>query len=171
MKSTTLAGLLVALGALGAQSQAHAITRDQVRMELADAIRSGDIATGESSLSRRELFPQRYPAAAAAPGKTRAQVEAELAEAIRNGDIASGEASLTRRELFPQRYPAMASAQGKTREQVKAELAEAIRTGELVANGETGLKLNQLQPSLYATAHALPTGTQHAASTSGSTLR
>lgn len=128
MKSSTLAGLLVALGTLGAQSQAHAISREQVRMELADAIRSGDVATGESSLSRRELFPQRYPAPAAA-------------------------------------------AMGKTRAQVQAELAEAIRTGDLVANGETGLKLNQLQPSLYAGSCAVPEGTQHAASSSGSTLR
>jgi hypothetical protein len=31
---------------------------------------------------------------------------------------------------------------GRTREQVKAELAEAQRTGDVIANGETGLKLN-----------------------------
>lgn len=149
MKSTTLAGILLSLGALGAQSQAHAVSREQVRMELADAIRSGDIVTGESSLSRRELFPQRYPAAAAtAVGKTRAQVQTELAEAIRNGDIVSGEGSLSRREMSPQRYPAAAPAQGKTREQVKAELAEALRTGDLLINGEAGLKLNQLHPSM-----------------------
>jgi len=37
----------------------------------------------------------------------------------------------------------------KTREQVKSELAEAIRTGDVLANGETGLKLNELYPQRY----------------------
>jgi ribosomal protein L30E len=37
----------------------------------------------------------------------------------------------------------------KTREQVKAELAEAIRTGDVLANGESGLKLNELYPQRY----------------------
>ena len=36
-----------------------------------------------------------------------------------------------------------------TREQVEAELAEAIRTGEIVANGETGQKLNEIYPKRY----------------------
>jgi lambda repressor-like predicted transcriptional regulator len=44
----------------------------------------------------------------------------------------------------------VASAQGGlTREQVKAELAEARRTGDIVANGETGQKLNELYPDRY----------------------
>lgn len=38
---------------------------------------------------------------------------------------------------------------GKTREQVRAELAEAIRTGNVLANGDTGLKLNELYPQRY----------------------
>jgi hypothetical protein len=37
----------------------------------------------------------------------------------------------------------------KTREQVKAELAEAVRTGDIYATGESGLKLNQINPGLY----------------------
>ena len=37
----------------------------------------------------------------------------------------------------------------KTREQVKAELMEAIRTGDVLANGESGLKLNELYPQRY----------------------
>ncbi len=41
------------------------------------------------------------------------------------------------------------AAVGKTREQVKAELAEAIRTGDIVANGDSGKKLNELFPSRY----------------------
>lgn len=36
-----------------------------------------------------------------------------------------------------------------TREQVQAELAEAIRSGDIVGNGETGQKLNELNPARY----------------------
>lgn len=36
---------------------------------------------------------------------------------------------------------------GVTREQVKAELAEAIRTGDLMADGESGRKLNEVFPN------------------------
>ncbi len=54
---------------------------------------------------------------------------------------------------YTQRNAATATgvASGLTRDQVKAELAEAIRTGNIVANGESGLKLNELYPSLYPT--------------------
>lgn len=44
----------------------------------------------------------------------------------------------------------IACAEGSyTREQVKADLTEAQRTGNVVANGETGVKLNELNPRLY----------------------
>jgi lambda repressor-like predicted transcriptional regulator len=36
-----------------------------------------------------------------------------------------------------------------SREQVNAELAQAIRSGDMLADGETGLKLNELYPSRY----------------------
>jgi hypothetical protein len=39
--------------------------------------------------------------------------------------------------------------QGKTRAQVLAELVEAQRTGDIVADSETGKKLNELYPSQY----------------------
>jgi hypothetical protein len=52
---------------------------------------------------------------------------------------------------------------GRTREQVKAELAEAQRTGDVIANGETGLKLNELSPGRYPMyARARKTGAQSA---------
>ncbi len=41
------------------------------------------------------------------------------------------------------------SPSGVTREQVKAEFAEAVRTGNITTNGERGLQLNELYPSLY----------------------
>ena len=170
MKSTRIATVILLLCAFGANANAQPKTREQVRNELAEAIRSGDIATGESSRSLRELYPQRYPAVIAV-GKTRAQVMAELVEAIRNGDVASGESSLTQRELYPQRYPTVPQVMGKTREQVRAELAEAIRTGDVIANGDSGLKLNELYPSRYAKARAsVPDGMQQAASANGSAM-
>jgi hypothetical protein len=43
--------------------------------------------------------------------------------------------------------PAWAQDSGpKTREQVRAELLEAQRTGDIMADGETGKKLNELGP-------------------------
>jgi hypothetical protein len=81
-------------------------TRAEVKAELAEAIRTGDIiASGESSYKRNELRPDLYPAVAKGPGSTREQVKAELAEAVRSGNIITvGETSLTQNQLFPDRY-------------------------------------------------------------------
>jgi hypothetical protein len=38
----------------------------------------------------------------------------------------------------------------KSRAQVKAETAEAIRNGDMLANNDSGLKLNELYPQRYA---------------------
>ncbi len=62
-------------------------TREQVKAELAEAIRSGDISYGESGQKLNELFPNLYPAKPAVQGKTREQVKAELAEAVRSGQL------------------------------------------------------------------------------------
>lgn len=82
-------------------------TREQVRAELAEAIRNGDmVADGQTGATYRDLFPGRYPAETTlAQGKTRADVKAELAEAVRNGDIVAGDHGKTLRELNPSRYP------------------------------------------------------------------
>jgi hypothetical protein len=46
--------------------------------------------------------------------------------------------------------PAWAQDSGpKTREQVRAELLEAQRTGDIMADGETGKKLNEVFPNAY----------------------
>lgn len=47
--------------------------------------------------------------------------------------------------------PAFASDQGvsKTREQVQAELVQAMRSGDMLASGESGLTLKQLNPHAY----------------------
>ncbi|TXG94085.1 MAG: DUF4148 domain-containing protein [Rhodocyclaceae bacterium] len=138
MNRYTLSALTLAVAALSA---GHALafdasapkTREQVKAELAEAIRTGDIVVnGETGQKANKLFPGLYPTKPVAQGKTRAQGKAELAEAIRTGDIVvNGETSQKANELFPSRYPAKQVAQGKTREQVKIELAEAIRTGQM----------------------------------------
>lgn len=54
--------------------------------------------------------------------------------------------------------PAFASDQAasKTREQVQAELAQAMQSGDMLASGESGLTLKQLNPHAYpVTASAL----------------
>lgn len=154
---TTFALLaLCTLGAHEANAQS-ALTREQVKAELAEAIRTGDmVAAGDTGLKLNELSPYLYPKRPTQPGKTREQVRAELAEAIRTGDIVSaGDSALKRNEEFPDRYPPVTVAAGKTREQVNAETAEAIRTGDIVAAGELGLKMNELYPARYAKARSL----------------
>ena len=44
---------------------------------------------------------------------------------------------------------ASAADVGKTRDQVRAELVEAQRTGDILAQGNSGKKLNELYPSQY----------------------
>jgi hypothetical protein len=146
-----LLALAATLAAAGAQAQTGK-TREEVKAELAEATRTGNIiANGESGLTLRELYPQRYPAVATAPGLTRAQVLAELEEAKRTGDLmAGGDSGLRLNELYPQLYPPKFAGLGKTRAQVQAELREAVRTGDMMASGETGVLLKDLYPQRYA---------------------
>lgn len=65
MKTAFIAGALALLCAAGAQASTEPKTREQVRQELADAIRNGDLVTGEGNLTLRERFPNRYPVARA----------------------------------------------------------------------------------------------------------
>jgi hypothetical protein len=71
-------------------------SRAQVRAELADAARHGEVivnnATGETL---RSADPRRF-AGRAEPGLTRAEVRAELIEAIRNGRAIANNATLER---------------------------------------------------------------------------
>jgi hypothetical protein len=152
---STLSFLVLSALCVGAQAQS-AITRDEVRSELARAQRSGDImAPGDTGLTLRELYPARYGVQPTTSTLTRAQVKADYAEAVRTGDlVADGESGQKLNELHPSAYPSVAvAASDKTRAQVKLEYAEAVRTGDIV-EGETGMKLNQLYPARYAAARA-----------------
>lgn len=118
---------LVAGQAMAASTDAP-VTRDQVRAELAEAVRTGNIVTGESSAKLNEQYPQLYPNQQVTSSVTRAEVQAELAEAVRTGNIITGESSAKLNEKFPQLY-AHQEADSKSRAQVRAELAEAAANG------------------------------------------
>ena len=149
--------LVLTVGAAYAQGSQSGLTRDQVRAELADAQRRGDVpAAGELGRTLRDITPNRYAAPEAAPGLTRAEVVAELQEARRNGDTQVGDTGHTQYEIAPQNFPTRVAVQGKTRAEVRAEYLEALRTGDLIANNETGEKLNELYPRRYAMKAASP---------------
>ena len=84
-KSTTSALVLIAAlsagHAIAADNQAGK-TREQVRAELAEAVRTGDMpAISMTSQKLNELYPNQYPAKPLVTGKTREQVQAELQQA------------------------------------------------------------------------------------------
>jgi Domain of unknown function (DUF4148) len=98
--------LALAAAAGGALSQA-ALTREQVKADLAEATRTGEIiGNGETGQKRNELNPGSHPAKPVLQGKTRTQVRAELAEAQRTGDIiVIHETGMKANELWPGLYP------------------------------------------------------------------
>lgn len=152
MKKSTLTLLALATSALfSSQAMANVPdtvgkTREQVRAELMEAIRTGDMPAPQGTVDAlgiatgaklNELYPHRYPAKASQPGKTREQVRAELAEAVRTGDVAAPQGTVDAmgiatgaklKDLYPHRYPAQAVAVStKTREQVRSEAIESLR--------------------------------------------
>jgi hypothetical protein len=107
----------LAAAGVGAAHADEGLTRDQVKAELADAQRNGDISRGEEGLTLRQEFPQRYGVHAAdansitapapdtnATSVPRGEVNDELAQARRNGDISFGQQGLTMRERYPELY-------------------------------------------------------------------
>lgn len=109
MKTNFTAIALVLTSSLIASTSFAGVTREQVKAELAQAVRSGDIMTGgESGLKLNELYPSRYPAKQVQASVTRAQVKDELAAAIRTGDfLANGEIDGQCKELHPNMHWAM----------------------------------------------------------------
>lgn len=107
MKTKFTAIALVLTSSLIASTSFADVSREQVKAELAQAVRSGDImAGGETGLKLNELYPSRYPAKQVPTSVTREQVKAELATAVRSGDImAGGEVSAMCNELHPNMHP------------------------------------------------------------------
>lgn len=132
--------MAVAVGQVWAADELTAapLTREQVKAETAEAIRTGDIVDPETQLKLNQLFPGAYAGSRAnakaeqptaqpvakQPGKTRDEVRAETAEAIRIGDIVDPETQLKLNQLFPSQYPAKALAQIKPSEQVQQALTQ-----------------------------------------------
>jgi hypothetical protein len=89
-----------------AQHVTHGKSAAQVRAELFEAQRNGDIVlSGEIGLTERQLHPGAFPAGEVYAGKSAEQVRAETLQAIRSGDIlAPGESGLTLRQENPQLY-------------------------------------------------------------------
>ena len=120
MNRSYLSAIALAVAAFSAGQAVAAdastpLTREQVKAELAQAIRTGDVqADGISGLKKNERFPGSYPAKPVVQGKTRDQVKAELAEAIRTGDMpVGGETGLKMNEKFPGSYPAKTTRPGQ----------------------------------------------------------
>lgn len=108
LSTITLALAALAAGNALAADPAAAKTREQVRAELLEAQRTGDIVNnGEIGGKLNELYPSRYPAKVTTQGLTREQVRVDLFEAQRTGDIVSnGEIGGKLNQLYPSRYPA-----------------------------------------------------------------
>ncbi|KRC01314.1 hypothetical protein ASE11_06810 [Hydrogenophaga sp. Root209] len=86
LSTTILLPLILAATAGTAFAQNAPLTRAQVKAELAEAIRTGNVlADSETGLKLNEINPSNYPAKPGQTGKTRAQVRAELDEARRLG--------------------------------------------------------------------------------------
>ncbi len=63
-------------------------TRAQVKAELAQAMRTGDMpGLGYSALRPKEIHPHQYPATAKVPSKTLEQIKAKLRDAIGTSDM------------------------------------------------------------------------------------
>jgi hypothetical protein len=158
IKIQSITGALIATLAIGALAQSQATTgktREQVKAELAEARRTGDIVWGEMGQKLNEIYPDRYPKKVTQPSETRAEVKAELAQAIKNGDLPMGDLDQTDRDLMPYRYPPQPMPPGLTRAEVKAETLQAIRAGD-VQVGDSGRTLAEEDPPRYQGAPAKP---------------
>ena len=109
-------------------------SREQVKAELAEAIRTGDIVViSRRGLKANQVAPHLYPAPAAEPVKSREAINAELNEAITSGDVVvSSRKGLKANQIRPDLYPAKPVVEGKTRQQVIEERDLAISRGELL---------------------------------------
>ncbi len=145
--ATLLAGSALAADASGP------LTREQVRAQLAEAHRTGDIVVDvDTGLKLNQQYPDLFPKrAAAASTVSREQVRAELARASSRGEmVVDVDTGRTARQTWPDLYPQQpVMAQTRTRAEVRAELAEAERNGELVADVDTGVTYKQRYPQVY----------------------
>ena len=99
--------LVLASGLIAGTPALAGVTREQVKAELAEAIRTGDMAASGDRQGRKlnELYPSRYPAKQVQASLTREQVKAELAQAIRSGDDMISDNGQKCNEAHPSMHP------------------------------------------------------------------
>ena len=102
-----LAVLALSAGLALAQEPGGPKTREQVRAEWMEAIRTGNRpANDETGRMRNEVNPSAYPPKVVVPCKTREQVRAELDEAKCTGNMpAPDDSGCMLRDLYPDLYP------------------------------------------------------------------
>jgi Domain of unknown function (DUF4148) len=107
LSAFTLALLALSAGLALAQDPSGPKTRAQVRAELEEAKRTGNmLANDETGRMLNEINPSAYPPKVVAPCKTREQVRAELDEAKRTGNMpAPDEIGCMLRDMYPDLYP------------------------------------------------------------------
>jgi hypothetical protein len=98
---------LVSASQVWAQEASGPKTREQVRAELMEAIRTGNLlANDDSGRMLNEVNPSAYPPKPVQPCKTREQVRAELEQARRTGNMpANDESGCMLKDLYPDLYP------------------------------------------------------------------
>jgi Domain of unknown function (DUF4148) len=129
IRPLSLVFMTMALAAAGTAGAQEGKTRAQVVAELEQAIKSGDVITGDLGRKRNEIAPASYAAKIQQPGKTREQVKAELADAVRTGDIVTGDLGFKRNEIAPRLYalPALTNARKAFQPEVQAPPTETIQ--------------------------------------------
>ena len=107
LSALTLAVLALSAGLALAQDPGGPKTREQVRAELMEAIRTGNMpANDDTGRMLNEVNPSAYPPKPVVPCKTREQVRAELDEAKRTGNMpAPDESGCMLKDLYPDLYP------------------------------------------------------------------
>ena len=100
--------LVLASGLIVGTPAFAGVTREQVKAELVEAIRTGDmLAPGNRGLRLNEVYPSRYPAKQVQASLTREQVKAELAHAIRAGNFMISDNGQKCNEAHPSMHPSV----------------------------------------------------------------
>jgi hypothetical protein len=105
--ATLFAGQALALTSMSAPE-----TPQQVRAELVEAVKSGDMLAGNNGLQLNEVRPDLYQQPVAAMSKSSAQVRSELIVAVNAGNRIVGESGARQNEIHADQYPAKPAVPG-----------------------------------------------------------
>lgn len=102
-------------------------TRAQVKAELAEAVRTGNVVANVTGELKNQAFPKSYPAQQNVASKSRDQVRAELADAVRTGNVIANVTGQRMNQAYPQAYASQQNVASSSPASAGAELAEAAR--------------------------------------------